>query len=86
MEDSFYEELKRIFDKFLKYHMKILLGDLNAKVGRDDIFKPTVGNESLHEINNNISLSTVQCSHIAEFINILGRLQMGTPTVRLTIS
>jgi hypothetical protein len=27
--------------------MKILLGDFNAKVGREDIFKPTVGNESL---------------------------------------
>jgi hypothetical protein len=33
--------------------MKILLGDFNAKVGRKDIFKPTIGNESLHEINNN---------------------------------
>jgi hypothetical protein len=29
--------------------MKILLGDLNAKVGRDNIFKPTIGNESLHQ-------------------------------------
>jgi hypothetical protein len=25
--------------------MKILLGDFNAKVGKEDIFKPTVGNE-----------------------------------------
>jgi endonuclease/exonuclease/phosphatase family metal-dependent hydrolase len=33
--------------------MKILLGDFNAKVGREDIFKPTIGNESLHEISNN---------------------------------
>jgi hypothetical protein len=32
--------------------MKILLGDFNAKVGRKDIFKPTIGNESLHEISN----------------------------------
>jgi hypothetical protein len=32
--------------------MKILLGDFNAKVGREDIFKPTTGNESLHEISN----------------------------------
>jgi hypothetical protein len=31
--------------------MKILLGDFNAKVGWEDIFKPTVGNESLHEIS-----------------------------------
>jgi hypothetical protein len=29
-----------------------LLGNFNAKVGREDILKPVVGNESLHEINN----------------------------------
>jgi hypothetical protein len=32
--------------------MKIVLGDFNAKVGREDIFKPTIGNEWLHEISN----------------------------------
>jgi exonuclease III len=43
-KDSFYEELEHVFDKF---HMKILLGDFNAKVGREDMFKPTIGNENL---------------------------------------
>jgi hypothetical protein len=52
VKDSFYEELERIFDKFPKYHMKILL-DFNAKVHREDLFKPILGNESLHEISNN---------------------------------
>jgi hypothetical protein len=32
--------------------MKILLGDFNAKVGKEDILKPTIWNESLHEISN----------------------------------
>jgi hypothetical protein len=32
--------------------MKILLGDFNAKEGREDIFTPTIWNESLHEISN----------------------------------
>jgi hypothetical protein len=43
-----------VFDKFPKYHMKILLGNFNfnTKVGREDIFKLTIGNESLHEISN----------------------------------
>jgi hypothetical protein len=52
VKDSFYEELKHMFDKFPKYPTKILLGDSNAKVGREDTLKPTVGNESLHKIGN----------------------------------
>jgi len=32
--------------------MKALLGDFNAKVGRENIFKPTIGDESLHQENN----------------------------------
>jgi exonuclease III len=57
VKDSFYEELERMFDKIPKYHTKILLGDFNAKVGRQDIFKSTAGNESLHEINNENGIS-----------------------------
>jgi exonuclease III len=54
MKDRFYEELHRVLDKFLKYHTKILLGDFNPQVGREDIFKSKSGNESLHEISNDI--------------------------------
>ena len=32
--------------------MKILLGDFNTKVGRENIFKPTIGNDSLHQDSN----------------------------------
>jgi hypothetical protein len=32
--------------------MKILLGDFNAKVGREDLFKPKIWNGRLHEISN----------------------------------
>jgi hypothetical protein len=42
-KDSFYEELEQDFDHFPRYHIKILLGDFNAKVGRENIFKPTIG-------------------------------------------
>jgi endonuclease/exonuclease/phosphatase family metal-dependent hydrolase len=52
VKDSFYEELKRVFEKFPKYCMRILLGDFNAKVGSEDTFKLTIGNESLHKISN----------------------------------
>jgi len=55
-KDSFYEELEQVFYNFRKYHTKILLGDFNTKLGRVDIFKPTVGNESLHQDSNGNSV------------------------------
>jgi len=51
-KDILYEELEQVFDHFPKYYMKILLGDFNAKVGRENIFKPTIGQESLHHDSN----------------------------------
>jgi hypothetical protein len=53
------EELGRVFDQFPRYDMKILLGDFNAKVDREDIFKPTIGNESSHEISNDSGVRVV---------------------------
>jgi hypothetical protein len=88
VKGSFYEELESVFDKFPKYHIKMLLGDFNVKVGNEDIFKPTIGNASLHKISNNngvtvtlpyleISQSKVLCSYIATSINIFGCLLTG---------
>jgi exonuclease III len=93
-KDRFYEELGRAFDQFPRYDTKILLGDFNAKVGRQNIFKLTIGNESLYEISNdNVvrvvnfatskNLSKVQCSRIAEFINTPGSFLRETHTTRL---
>jgi hypothetical protein len=59
IKDRFYEELEQVFDKFPKYHVKILLGDFNAKVGREDIFKPTTGNDSLHATSNDNGVRVV---------------------------
>ena len=58
IQNSFYEELEQVFDHFPKYNMKILSGDFNAKVGRKNIFKPTIGNESLHQgsIDNGVRI------------------------------
>jgi len=48
-KDSFYEKLEQAFEHFPRYHMKILLGGFNAKVVKENIFKPTIGNESTSE-------------------------------------
>jgi hypothetical protein len=45
MKNSFYEELESVFSKSIKYHMKMLLGTFSVKVGKEDIFKPTIESE-----------------------------------------
>jgi hypothetical protein len=62
IKDSFYEELEQVFEHFLGYYTKILLGDFNAKVGREDIFKPINGNESLHEASNDNGIRVVNAT------------------------
>jgi len=69
--------------------MKILLGHFNAKLGREDIFKVTTGNERLHQYSNvngvrlvNIATSKnlvlrAQCSSTETFINTHGSLLVG---------
>jgi exonuclease III len=59
IKDSFYEELEQVFDQFPRYHMKILLGDFNAKEGSEDIFKPISGDEILHEASNDNGVRVV---------------------------
>ena len=39
--------------------MKILLGDFNARVGRENIFKLTIGNESLSQDSNDNGVRVV---------------------------
>ena len=42
-KDSFYEELEKVFDNFPKYHIKMILGDFNVEVGRENILNRQLG-------------------------------------------
>jgi hypothetical protein len=44
--------------------MKILLGDSNAKVGREEVFKSSIGNESFHENSNDNVVNSSKFCHI----------------------
>jgi hypothetical protein len=95
LKDRCYEELERKFDKFPKYHLTVLLGDVSVKAGREGIFKVRNGNESLHEISNDNGVRVVNFATSKNFIvkhtmfphrnNVLGHLRMGKPTTRFTI-
>jgi hypothetical protein len=58
-KDRFYDELDQVFDHFPKSRVKIPFGDCNTKLGREDIFKPTTGNDSLHQDSNDNSVKLV---------------------------
>ncbi|XP_055842639.1 craniofacial development protein 2-like [Episyrphus balteatus] len=47
-KDNFYELLEKTYEQIPSYDIKIVLGDFNAKLGREDIFGSTVGKHSLH--------------------------------------
>jgi hypothetical protein len=43
---SFYEELQQVFDRLAMDHIKIMLREFNALMGREDLYRPTFGNDS----------------------------------------
>jgi len=62
-KESFYQEIEQVFEYFRNYHKEILLGDFNAKVARENVFKPTFGNESLHQDRNDNGVSRENLPH-----------------------
>ena len=51
-KDAYYELLEKTYDDLPAHDIKIVLGDFNAKVGKEEVFRPTIGRYSLHEITN----------------------------------
>jgi hypothetical protein len=52
IKNKFYEDLDLVCDTLPVDKPKIILGDFYAKIGKEIIYKPTIGSESLHEITN----------------------------------
>lgn len=51
-KESFYQILERVFENAPSNDIKIILGDLNAKVGREHAYRRVTGSHSLHEESN----------------------------------
>jgi hypothetical protein len=56
-----------IFDQFHRHSMTILLGDFSMQVGREDIFKLTIGNSSLYDISNDSGVRVVNFATSKKF-------------------
>ena len=61
-KEEFYSTLQATIDKSHRRDLKILLGDLNAKVGSDNTYKEFImGNHGIGDINENGALFTDVC-------------------------
>ena len=57
VKDDFYQQLSGTFDELPSHDIKFLLGDFNARVGRDNSFwTGVIGKEVLHYSSNNNGL------------------------------
>ena len=59
VKDVFYEGLRAAYEKCPKHDVKMIIGDVNAKVGREEIFRPVIGKCGLHENTNENGLRLV---------------------------
>jgi hypothetical protein len=51
-KDSFYDLLQKTYEQSPSYDVKIVRGDMNAQVGKEEMYCPTTGKQSLHEKTN----------------------------------
>ena len=51
-KEKFYEELQLVIDQTPKSDTILVLGDANAKLGKEDIYKEVSGKHTLHELSN----------------------------------
>lgn len=49
---DFYTDLENAYDRAPRFDMKIILGDFNSKIGKEEMYHPTTGKHSLHNITN----------------------------------
>ena len=53
-----------MYEECRKRHVKIIIGDLNAKIGQEEMYRPITGMYSLHSLSNDngIRLINFACS------------------------
>lgn len=56
VKNIFYEDLERLFDYLPNNFIKIIAGDLNAQVGKEQFLRPKIGQETWHPVSNDNGL------------------------------
>jgi hypothetical protein len=59
-KEEFYNLLEQTIYQIPSSNIQIILGDFNGKAGKESIYKPTIGNESLHNETNDNGMKMIQ--------------------------
>ncbi|XP_058832921.1 craniofacial development protein 2-like [Topomyia yanbarensis] len=51
-KEAFYMQLEQTYDGCPLRDVKIVIGDMNAQVGREEMYRPVIGPNSLHSVSN----------------------------------
>jgi exonuclease III len=49
---KYYEDLQKIHNKIPKHDIIKIMGDLNVKIGKEEVYQQVVGKHTLHESTN----------------------------------
>ena len=69
INEEFYNLLEQNINQIANSDIKIILGDFKVKVGKENIYKPTIGNESLHNKTNNNATKIIEFT-VSKVLNV----------------
>jgi len=58
-KDLFYEDVMATLNTIPRRRIQIILGDMNAKIGKETTFRPVIGSHSLHNTSNDNGLRLI---------------------------
>jgi len=67
-KESFYGLLQKTYEECPSYDVKIVAGDMNAQIGKEEVYCPTLGKHSLHERTNGNGYRLVQLAALNNMV------------------
>ncbi|PNF14265.1 hypothetical protein B7P43_G07086 [Cryptotermes secundus] len=68
VKDYFYQQMEETHDSVPSNGMKVILGDLNAKIGKEKEHRGVIGTESLHDTTNHNGIKLIDFAESKNFI------------------
>ncbi|KAI8430664.1 hypothetical protein MSG28_000861 [Choristoneura fumiferana] len=67
-KDRFYDELDLVYEQVPEYDARIIVGDFNAKIGREEAFISTIGRHSKHEESNDNGIRLISFAALKSMV------------------